>query len=149
MTIGSRRVSRATLLALAVGALGAWSVAVPYVGRALGLEVNVAPSLEVIDHVVPGAVAVACAGFSYLKLRDGSATRSLAYLIAVGVSLLAGLWITTTHLPLLAAANRGSVQWGPALWHSLPGLPMPILSALLYMLSPTEDPPSRSSSGVA
>ncbi len=138
MSIASRRAGRAKLLALAVGALGAWSVAVPYAGRALGLEVNVAPSLEVIDHVVPGAVVVACAGFSYLKLRDASAPTSLSYLIAVGVSLLAGLWITTTHLPLLAAATRGSVQWGPALWHSLPGLPMPILSALLYVLSPSE-----------
>lgn len=141
--------ARASLLALAIGGLGAFSVAVPYLGNGLGLEVDVAPSLEIIDHVIPGAIAAVCAAFAYLQLRGRSAASSLAYLIAVGVSLLAGLWITTTHLPLLAAASRGSVQWGPALWHSLPGLPMPILSALLYMLSPTEEPPSRSSSGVA
>lgn len=138
MAIDQGAYERASLLALAMGGLGAFSIAVPYLGKALGLEVNVPASLEVIDHVIPGAIAALCAAFAYLQLRRRSAGTSVVYLIAVGVSLLAGLWITTTHLPLLAAATRGSVRWPPALWHSLPGLPMPILSALLYALSPSE-----------
>ncbi len=121
-----------------IGLLGAWSVAVPYVGNALGLDVNVPADLEVIDHVIPGLIAALAAAAAYGSLRRGTAGSSLAYLIALGVSLLAGLWITATHIPLLLQAARGTVGWPPALWHSLPGLPLPVLAVALYTLSPPE-----------
>ncbi len=139
------QLARPAKLALMIGLLGAWSVAVPYVGNALGLDVNVPADLEVIDHVIPGLIVALAAGVAYRSLRRGTAAASLAYLIAVGVSLLAGLWITATHIPLLLQAARGTVGWPQALWHSLPGFPLPVLAIALYALSPTEAAPRAAS----
>lgn len=132
------------VLALLLAALGLLSVAVPYVGAALGLDVNVARRLELIDHVIPGAIAAACAVAAYGLLRVGAAARSVTYLLSVGIALLAGLWITATHVPLLLEANRGTVAWGPALWHSLPGLPMLLVAGALFLISPSDDEAPRS-----
>jgi hypothetical protein len=138
-TPSSASSSGATKLALAVGVLGAYSIVVPFLGDAIGLDINVAAKLEVVDHVIPGVVAALSAAFAYGKLRSGTAGASLAYLAAVGAAILAGLWITTTHIPLLLQAGRDSVGWAPALWHSIPGIPVFILAGVLYAVSPTED----------
>lgn len=129
------------MLALVIGALGAWSIAVPYVGNAIGFDINVAAKLEVVDHVIPGVIAAITAMYAYRKLRAGATAETFPYLIAVGVSLLAGLWITATHIPLLVEASRKTVEWAPALWHSLPGMPIPVLAAVLFFTSPTPEAP--------
>ena len=80
----------------------------------LGLGVDVPAVVEVVDHVVPGVAVLAVAGYA---LRAGRLP-----LEATLVGLLAGLWMTVTHLPLLAHARHGLVAWPSALFHSLPGI---------------------------
>ena len=35
--------------------------------------------------------------------------------------VLAGLWMTATHLPLIVQARNGEAPWGASLYHSIPG----------------------------
>ncbi len=42
--------------AAALTGLSAWATGVPWLARAVGLELDVATRLEVVDHVVPGVV---------------------------------------------------------------------------------------------
>lgn len=123
-----------------LGVLGAWTVAVPYVGPPLGLELDVAGRLEVVDHVLPGIVIVAAAGLMVALVRCGFAggLRSLA---AACLIALAGLWVTATHVPLLADAGRGLAPWGAAIFHSTPGLVILALSLRLVAGELREDPP--------
>lgn len=106
--------------AIAAALLGAWSMAVPYAGQALGLSVDVAPEIEVVDHVVPGFLT-AVSGAVALGLLRRRAEQSGLYLVSVGFVALAGLWMTATHVPLIGQAADTIVPWDSALWHSLPG----------------------------
>jgi predicted membrane channel-forming protein YqfA (hemolysin III family) len=107
-----------------LAAIGAWTVVVPYIGNALGFDVNVRPIVEVVDHVIPGLLLLLAA----LHLRRLAARGRLAgqptALIASGVAFLAGFWIFATHVPLLADAARSALPWGGAIWHSIAGLPV-------------------------
>jgi hypothetical protein len=107
--------------------LGAWTIIVPYLGRAIGLEVNVASSVELIDHVVPGTLIAAIGVYLTLDAHR-KAAPGWGRLILGGVSFLAGFWVLATHVPLLADAFAGKVGWGPALWHAGPSLPVVLLS---------------------
>ncbi len=104
-----------TLLTLAL-----WAIAVPYSARPLGLTVATRPIVEVVDHVVPGLVV----------LMVGAAATIIGRLRleAALLALLAALWMTGTHLPLLAQAARGEATWAAALFHSLPGIALLILA---------------------
>ncbi|MFN2389812.1 MAG: hypothetical protein ABR575_09450 [Actinomycetota bacterium] len=103
--------------------LGLWSVAAPYAGRALGFEVNTRPSVEVVDHVVPGIVVIAIAVGVLL-------TGGLA-LAAALAAVLAGFWMTATHVPLLVQANEGGVAMSTALWHTVPGVASLVVAGVL------------------
>ena len=107
-----------------LAAIGAWTVVVPYVGNALGLDVNVRAIVEIVDHVIPGLLVLAAA----LVLRRLAARGRLAgaprALIAAGVAFLAGFWVFATHVPLLADATRSDLPWDAAIWHSIAGLPV-------------------------
>ncbi len=107
-------------------ALGAWSIAVPYLARALGLRLEVGATVEIVDHVVPGLVVLAAAGLHLALVRRGRAGGLLS-LSAVCTVCLAGLWITATHVPLLADAAAGRVAWGTACLHAASG---PVILAL-------------------
>ena len=124
---------------LLLAALGAWAVVVPYLGPAIGLRLDVASKLEFVDHVVPGAVAVMSGALLVSLLARGGGASSPVWLGAAAVAFLAGLWVVSTHVPLLADADRGNAEWGPALLHNSAGLPILLLSLWLLFeaLRPT------------
>ena len=108
-------------LVVVLGALGAWSIVVPYLGPVLGLELDVAQNVEVVDHVVPGVLIVACSAALLSLLRRDQPGSVVALGLACAIAL-GGLWIAATHLPLLRDASRGIVPWGTACFHTASGL---------------------------
>lgn len=125
-------------LLAALTALGAWTVIVPYLGHAIGLGVNVASKVEVVDHVVPGAL-IATVGVGLLMLtRRFSADGGWSMLLGGGLCFLAGFWVLATHVPLIADAASGRARWGAALWHMSTALPLVIVS-LWYALRTSVD----------
>ena len=110
----------------ALAALGAWTIVVPYLGRAIGLRVDVGASVEIVDHVVPGTLIAAIGTYLALTVRADSA--GARRLIGAGICFLAGFWVLATHVPLLSDATQGKEQWGPAIWHSITAVPVVALS---------------------
>jgi len=51
--------------------LGALSIVPPYLGPAIGLELDVPANVEVVDHVVPGVAIVLGAAMAALLARRG------------------------------------------------------------------------------
>ena len=131
LTARPREAQWAAILA----AIGAWAAIVPYLGKALGLEVNVPGRLEFADHVVPGAIIVAAG----LYLHRLAGRRALAgernALLAAGVSFLAGFWVLATHVPLLQDASEALVGWDAAIWHSIAALPIVVLGGWFVLRS--------------
>jgi len=102
-----------------LAAIGLWTITVPYIGELLGLAVDVAPIVEVVDHVVPGAIVVAAALYLRSRARRAPMASDNTALLAAGVAFLAGFWILATHLPLVGDASQGLVTWPAAVWHSV------------------------------
>ena len=119
--------------AVVLALLGAWAIAVPWLARALGLALDVPTRLEVIDHVVPGLVVLACSGLLGHP-RTCGAPGSLPRLALLGVCALSGIWITATHLTLVPEALDGTTGWGPALMHLSAG-PAVVVAALAALLA--------------
>jgi hypothetical protein len=125
--------------AAVLAAIGAWTIVVPYLGRALGLDVNVSARVEIVDHVVPGLFVVAAAlALRRLALRGRLAGQPAA-LFGAGVAFLAGFWVFATHVPLLADASRSDLSWEAAIWHSITGVPVVGL-ACWFVLRSIPDP---------
>jgi hypothetical protein len=122
---------------VALAAVGAWSILPPYLGPAVGLELDVDPSLEVIDHVLPGLLAIAGALFALSLARRG-APDSVPALAALAVCALAGLFQTVTHVPLVLDAGGPTQPVGAVVLHSTPG-PVLTLLALALLLRPLPD----------
>lgn len=97
-----------------------WLAVTPYVAPWFGYMLDVRPMLEVVDHVLPAVVIVAATATALLVRQRPSAPYAFA--IAASLALLAGLWSTATHVPLLAQARQDLVSWGTALFHSTPGV---------------------------
>ncbi len=112
-----------------LAALAAWAVTAPYVARAAGLRLDVPARLEIADHVIPGLLALACS-IAVLGARPGT----LRWLLAAGVALLAGLWITATHVPLLPEALDGVTPWGAALVHVSAGPPVALAAVWMFAM---------------
>ena len=129
-----------TRLAGLLVALGALTVAIPYLGRAIGLSVDVAGRIEVIDHVVPGALVMAVGGRVLVLARRGVVRGRWPALVGGGICCLAGFWVLATHVPLLADAARGSAGWGSALWHFSTALPIIGVSLWLALRGPERKP---------
>ena len=111
-----------------LAAAGAWMAIVPWLGRLLGLDVDVATRVEVVDHVIPGVVA-AVAGLYLTRTAAGRPLASDRAAPAVAVTaLLAGLWAFATHAPLLLDAARGDQPWAAAIWHSVAALPILVIA---------------------
>lgn len=115
-----------------LGFLGAWSIAVPFAARAVGLHLNVARRLEIADHVLPG-IAIACAVTLLILARRGSTPNAWMAPLALGIVFLGGLWITATHVPLIfqAADGRPGAPWDASIFHSLWGPPIAFVSVWL------------------
>ena len=115
-------------IAAALAALGAWAIAVPYLGAAVGLELDVPARTEFVDHVVPGVVAVAAAAW---LLAADEAEPTVPALAAAGASVLAGFWISVTHLTLLIDAARGTAPAAASLLHGTAGPALLVVSGWL------------------
>jgi hypothetical protein len=109
-------------LAVVLAIVGVWGIAAPYAGPLLGMELAVAPTVEFVDHVLPGVIVL-------LAALVAAAGARLPLPVAL-VGVLAGFWMTLTHLPLLAEARRGSVPVATALFHSVPGIVLTVLAAI-------------------
>lgn len=120
-------------LAAVVAVLALWGMLAPYAGRLAGFEVNTRPIVEVIDHVVPGLVLLLLAA-----LAGGTGRGSLP---AALLGVLAAFWMVATHVPLVVEAAAGGVEWGAAMWHSLPGLLLLVITlwgALIAYRTPAD-----------
>lgn len=117
-----------------LGALGALSILPPYLGPPLGLELDVASDVEVVDHVIPGAIVVISSLLAATLLRTERITlHSLVLAVAVGVSLLCGVWQLSSHVPLVLDAGQPNTQWGTVIFHSTMG-PVVAGTALALLL---------------
>lgn len=121
-------------LALGLAALAIWAIAVPWLARAVGLELDVPARLEIIDHVIPGAVALACAAVVGRAQGPGGELRRL---ISGSAAALAGLWITSTHATLVPEAVDGISPWGPALLHLSTGPPIVAAGMWIVLAAPS------------
>ena len=119
---------------LVLAGMAIWSAATPYIARAVGWEVPVPDVVEVVDHVVPGALALSAALGLGRPGRSGLRDPDLR-LLAVGVAVLSGVWVAASHAPLVLDASRGAVGWGGALLHARAG---PLLLAPALMLLAAE-----------
>ena len=137
-TIGALR-GLATAPPIILAALGAWAIVVPYLGPELGLRLDVASKLEFVDHVVPGTIAMLSGVLLSALWTRGGAASDWASLAAAGASFLAGVWIVSTHVPLIADATRGEADWGPTIWHNSAGFPIALL-ALWLLFQGLRDP---------
>jgi len=132
LTTEPRRDSdRGPLVLLA--ALGAWTIVTPYLGPLVGFELDVAGTVEVVDHVVPGTVVVLATFVALSGGRRGRPTSGdLASIGALGLAFLGGFWVASTHVPLIGEAVRGESPWGATVWHNSGGLA--ILGLTLWLL---------------
>jgi hypothetical protein len=96
--------------------LGLWAVAPNFTGPGLILQ---DPSVEVIDHVVPGLIVVAVSVLA-LVVAWTSPRPSAVLFLTGGAVAAAGLWMVATHVPLLLQALQGEAPWGAALYHLAP-----------------------------
>lgn len=128
---------------IALGVLGLWSIAVPFAATALGMHLDVARRLEIADHVIPGLVIAGAIGLLVWS-RRGAHPNTWAAPWALGIVFLAGLWITATHVPLIfqAADHRQGADWDAAIFHSVWGPPILVVSTWLLWreLAPEPQP---------
>lgn len=111
---------RVRRLGAALITVGVWGTLAPYAGP----EVAVSSTVEFVDHVVPGGIVLAVALYSV--------QRGAFALPATAGALLAALWMTVTHVPLVSAAARGTTPWDGAIWMSAPSLLLLLLTGLAF-----------------
>ena len=121
---------------IALVLLALWSIVPPYLGPLLGLELDVSAKLEVVDHVVPGVLAAVAACIALSYVRRGQ-TDSLPVLAALGVCVLAALFQSVTHLPLVLDAGGPQQPIDSVVLHSTPGPALLALSLVLLLRSPS------------
>ena len=103
--------------------VGAWAIIPPYIGPKL----NVTQRVEIADHVVPGVLVLA---LSVDALVAGSKPRASTFMFLAGLGVvLAGLWMTATHVPLVPQMLRDEAEVGAVVYHSSPGLAVLALGA--------------------
>lgn len=119
-------VRRLALLAL----VAVWSILPPYLGPSLGLRLDVSRTVEAVDHLIPGLLAVCGAGCALLFARRG-ATDSVAAFAGLAVCALAGLFQTVSHIALVSHAGEPLQPVDAVIWHAAPG---PVLLGLSLWL---------------
>lgn len=127
------------LLALLI-AVAAWSILPPYVAPLLGLELDVSSTVEAVDHLIPGLLAMGGASAALLLARSGRAD-SLPAFAALAVCALAGLFQTVSHITLVRDAGGPLQPVGAVILHATPG---PVLLALSLWLLLRPLPADRS-----
>lgn len=129
--------------------LGALSATPPYLGPAIGLELGEIDSIvEVVDHVVPGVIVFLVAGASFLLLRAGRVSSdSLVLASAVAVCMLAGVWETSSHVPLVLDGGRPETPWGAVVLHSALGPVIAALGLWLVLRALAVEPPPGEEQG--
>lgn len=82
----------------------------------VGPRLDTASGVEVVDHVVPGVIVLAT---SAAVVAAGRFVRiSGTAILGAGLTVvLAGLWMTATHVPLVAQAARHEAPWGATAYH--------------------------------
>lgn len=125
---------------IALAALALWSIVPPYLGPLVGLELDVPSTVEIVDHVVPGACAAAAACIALSYVRRGL-TDSIPMLAALGVCVLAGLFQTVSHLTLVLDAGGPLQPVDAVVLHATPGPALLALSLWLLLRSPPQDAP--------
>ncbi len=120
----------------ALAGLAVWATTVPWLAEAVGLELDVSPRLEIVDHVIPGVVMLAAAA---LLAARGGPRGSLVWLGVAAIAFLTGFWITATHVPLIPDALDGAAPWGAALVHLSTGPPIMLLGLWLLLRGPSSD----------
>lgn len=126
--VGARVTPPEVALLEVIAACGAFSIAVPVLGRTLALSVGVPTSRELASHVVPGIVALVASALALRAISRGRGDVPGQLLILSAVMALAGSAISIWHLPLLREAAAGLVRWDVALFHSSLGPPILLLS---------------------
>lgn len=123
--------------------LGAAAALVPWVADSVGLSVPVGLDVEMIDHVIPGILVIlaSVAGWSVRSRSD-----FWPHAVWTGICFVAGMWMTTTHLPLLADAAGAELGWAEALLHSLPGVLIVLVSFSTLLRITSGDSGTESSS---
>lgn len=114
--------------------MAAWALLPPYTGPELNTEMRV----EVADHVIP-ALVVAVVSVAVILLRRRQEALSALPLVAGFVVLLAGLWMVSTHVPLVAQATRGEVPWSATVYHAAPSVAAFVLG-LAWAVAHWSDP---------
>ncbi len=79
------------------------------------------PSVEVIDHVVPGILVVAVSILALVVAWTTARPAPVLFLIGAAVAA-AGLWMVATHVPLLQQAVLGEASWDATLYHLAPSV---------------------------
>lgn len=118
-----------------LAAIGAWTAIVPYLGKPLGLVVNVPWRVEFADHVVPGAIIVATGLYLHKRAERGAPAGERNALFAAGLCFLAGFWVLATHVPLLQDASEELVSWEAAIWHSIAAVAIVVVAGWFLMRS--------------
>jgi hypothetical protein len=80
-------------------------------------ELDTSRAAEIADHVFPGVVVLGAAG-AVLVAHRRSGVSPMAFLMAGMAILLAGIWMASTHVPLLSQAANDEAPWAGALYHS-------------------------------
>jgi hypothetical protein len=113
---GEARLDRGQWLPIAGLVVGVWATLPHFVSPAI----NTAERVEIADHVVPGVVVIAVSIVALVLSRSGPPAPM--FMFAAGLIVcLAGLWMVSTHVPLVGQAIRGDrgVTWAATLWHCL------------------------------
>ena len=123
----ARRVLAWRVLAL----LGLWSAVVPFLATALGLDLEVSTSVEIVDHVLPGLAVTPCAAGGLAETRLGLRPATTTFTLPA-ICILAGVWITVSHAPLLVDAAEGTEPWGTSILHLVSGPAVAIVAFALF-----------------
>lgn len=122
--------------------IGVWASIAPY--ALLGPDLNAAAKNEFVDHVVPGGLILVLSVVTLVRARSASTPAGGSFPLLAGFGiLLAGLWMTATHLPLVKDAQNDLVATDVTAWHTIPGLVVMILGGIWAALSwsdAAEDP---------
>lgn len=119
----------------ALAAVAVLSIALAAYGQRLGLSPAGPSSREIVNHLIPAAGVLVFCGLAVRLLLRGDEAADYIFVMTTAV-LLGGLWMTATHLALIADVFNGTTTVEIALLHLTPGPATIILAILLYRAHP-------------